>query len=82
MEIASSFDQPFAYSRRAAVKGAGLWKHFRKEVSEPEHAMFHLPCFLPVAVEAMQSGDALIVRLEENRNAYGTYSGIGLRQLL
>lgn len=48
----------------APAEDAGLWEILREEVSEPVDAIFRRPCFIPVAVEAMQCDDATVVRQE------------------
>jgi hypothetical protein len=48
----------------APAENARLWEIFGEEVSEPVDAVFRRPCFLSVAVEAMQCDDAVVVSQE------------------
>lgn len=48
----------------APAENARLWEVFGEKVPEPVGAVFRRPCFLSVAVEAMQCDDAAVMSQE------------------
>lgn len=52
----------------APAENARLWEVFREEVSEPVDAVFRYPCFLSVAVEAMQCNNATVASQGGTKN--------------